>query len=101
MTIRSLVLKIFSEPNVFAGYDQVKATLADALENAGAEGEKLAKTLDLFSYGTYGDYIKDPSPFLPLTDMQIFKLRQLTVMSTVQKFAFQKTRIITPLPALC
>ena len=43
MTIRSLVLKIFSEPNVFAGYDQVKLTLAAALEKGGAEGEKIAK----------------------------------------------------------
>ena len=94
MTIRSLVLKIFSEPNVFAGYDQVKLTLAAALEKGGAEGGKIAKTLDLFSYGMYNDYIKDTTMFLPLADSQIFKLRQLTVMSTVQKFAFQKTPII-------
>ena len=94
MTIRSLVLKIFSEPNVFAGYDQIKGILAPALQKSGAEGAKLAKTLDLFSYGTYSDYVKDTSPFLPLTDSQIFKLRQLTVMSIVQAFAFQKNRII-------
>ena len=67
MTIRSLVVKIFSEPNVFAGYDQVKAILGAALEKGGMEGEKVSKTLDLFSYGTYSDYTKDPSPFLPLT----------------------------------
>ena len=94
MTIRSLVLKIFSEPNVFAGYDQVKVMLSAALEKGGVEGEKMAKTLDLFSYGMYGDYIKDTTLFLSLTESQIFKLRQLTVMSTVQKFALQKTRII-------
>lgn len=94
MTIRSIVLKIFSEPNVFAGYDQVKSILVASLEKGGPEGAKIAKTLDLFSYGVYGDYVADASPFLPLTDSQIFKLRQLTAMSIVQKFAFQKTRII-------
>lgn len=94
MTIRSLVLKIFSEPSVFAGYDQVKGILASTLSKSGTEGEKLAKTLDLFSYGTYSDYVKDSSMFLPLTDSQIFKLRQLTVLTIVQKFAFQKNRII-------
>eukprot|EP00977_Amphora_coffeiformis_P002936 scaffold567_cov170-Amphora_coffeaeformis.AAC.10 len=94
MTIRSLVLKIFSEPNVFAGYDQVKGILAPALPKSGTEGEKISKTLDLFSYGTYRDYVKDTSPFLPLTDSHIFKLRQLTVVSIVQTFAFQKNRII-------
>ena len=94
MTIRSLVLKVFSEPDVFAGYDQVKLAISATLEKSGADGEKMAKTLDLFSYGTYADYTKDTTLFLPLTDSHIFKLRQLTVMSTVQKFAFQKTRII-------
>lgn len=94
MTIRSLVMKILSEPNIFVGYDQIKAILAAALEKGGAEGERIGKTLDLFSYGVYNDYINDTSSFLPLTDSQVFKLRQLTVMSIVQTFAFQKTRII-------
>lgn len=94
MTIRSLVLKVLSEPNLFAGYDQIKAALAPALEKGGPEGEKLAKTLDLFSYGNYNDYSQDGSPFLSLTDSQIFKLRQLTVISTVQSFALQKIRVI-------
>jgi COP9 signalosome complex subunit 7 len=90
VTIRSLVLKVLSESKLFAGYDQVKATLASVLtgNNGGPEGEKLAKTLDLFSYGTYHDYVKDSATFVPLTDAQIFKLRQLTVLSIVQAFAF-------------
>lgn len=94
MTVRSLVLKVFSEPNVFAGYDQVKSILAPALQKGGPEGEKIVKTLDLFSYGTYRGYMQDTSIFLPLTDAQIFKLRQLTVLSIVQAFALQKNRII-------
>jgi COP9 signalosome complex subunit 7 len=94
MTVRSLVLKIFSEANVFAGYDQVKAVLLPVLSKNGAEGEKLGVTLDLFSYGVYSDYVKDTSQFIPLSDSQIFKLRQLTALSIVQTFAFQKSRIV-------
>lgn len=95
MTIRSLVLKVLSEPKLFAGYDQVKAALASVLTDPknGPEGEKLAQTLHLFSYGTYSDYVKDSgTAFVPLTDAQVFKLRQLTVLSTIQAFAFSPQR---------
>jgi hypothetical protein len=91
--VRALVLKIIKEPDIFVGFDEVKAALEPALKQA--DGEKVSRTLDLYSYGTYADYMHDPSLYLPLADAHIFKLRQLTVLSIVQQASLHKTARIT------
>ena len=83
-TIRSIVMKLLSEPNIFCGYDQVKAILQPGIDAGGSEGAKLSQSLDLFSYGTFSDYQKDPSQYLDLTGAQLVKLRQLSALSVVQ-----------------
>eukprot|EP00522_Entomoneis_paludosa_P017246 CAMPEP_0172445218 /NCGR_PEP_ID=MMETSP1065-20121228/5114_1 /TAXON_ID=265537 /ORGANISM="Amphiprora paludosa, Strain CCMP125" /LENGTH=300 /DNA_ID=CAMNT_0013196017 /DNA_START=46 /DNA_END=948 /DNA_ORIENTATION=+ len=84
-TIRSIVMKVLSEPKIFAGYDQIKATLQEALSSGGAEGAKLSHSLDLFSYGTYLDYQSNTSQYLDLTTAQTLKLRQLSALTVVQQ----------------
>jgi hypothetical protein len=83
-TIRALVFKVLSSTCIFCGFDQVKAVLQPALSSG--DGETLLRTLDLFSFGKYNDYSEATSgQFLSLTDSQLLKLRQLTVMSVVQE----------------
>lgn len=85
--IRTIVLKVLSDPKIFAGFDEIKQILQPKLSSSGAEGEPILRTLDLFSYGTYQDYKKGASsgPYLPLTDSQLLKLRQLTILTSVQQ----------------
>lgn len=86
-TIRTVVLKAIVDPKVFCGFDEIKQVLQPALKTAGStEGETILRTLDLFSYGTYSDYTtNEKGHYLALSDAQIFKLRQLTVLTMVQK----------------
>jgi COP9 signalosome complex subunit 7 len=91
--VRALVLKIIQEPDIFVGFDQVKAALEPALKQA--DGEKVSRTLDLFSFGSYADYTQNPSVYLPLSDAHVFKLRQLTVLSIVEQASLNKTARVT------
>ena len=88
-TIRSIAMKVLSEPGLFAGYNQINAILQPSLMSNGGgvntEGEKISRSLDLFSYGTVTDYEDSPSLYLDLTGAQLNKLRQLTVLSVIQK----------------
>lgn len=84
--IRTVVLKVLSDPKVFAGFDQIKQVLQPKLATSGTEGDPISRTLDLFSYGTYQDYTKAAAgTYLSLSDTQIFKLRQLSILSLVQQ----------------
>ena len=85
--IRTVVMKALSDPKVFCGFDQIKDTLlpGGGLQQ-GSEGEPILRTLDLFSYGTYHDYHKATAgTYLTLSDAQVLKLRQLTLLTLVQK----------------
>ena len=85
-TIRTVVLKALSDPKVFCGFDEIKQVLQPALTSLGTtESETILRTLDLFSYGTYKDYVQAQPTYLALNDTQLFKLRQLTVLTMVQK----------------
>jgi hypothetical protein len=90
-TLRAVILKALSHPDIFCGYDQLKV-LAVA---ANLDDAPLLQTLDLFSYGTYSQYAGTTTTsaaassssqqyYLSLTDAQLLKLRQLTVLSCVQ-----------------
>jgi COP9 signalosome complex subunit 7 len=93
-TIRALVFKVLSSTSIFCGFDQIKAVLQPALSTG--EGETLLRTLDLFSYGKYNDYSEATSgQYLSLTDSQLLKLRQLTVMSVVQEACCRGEGVIT------
>ena len=89
-TNRALVLKALSDPTIFCGFDQIKATLEIADDHV------LGRTLDLFSYGKYLEYKNaEPGHFISLSDGHVFKLRQLTVLSLVQEACSQASSVIS------
>lgn len=89
-TNRTLVLKALTNPTIFCGFDQIKAALELKDDHV------LGRTLDLFSYGNYSDYKQaEPGHFITLADGQMFKLRQLTVLSLVQQACFQASPVIS------
>lgn len=91
-TLGSILMKIFGETEIFAGYDEIKSILETKLSSSGAEGEKILRTLDLFSYGSYQDYLNGISQqtFMPLGNAQVLKLRQLSAITIVQNACQQK-----------
>eukprot|EP01031_Cornospumella_fuschlensis_P038294 gene38294-46534_t len=50
---------------------------------ADSEFQREFATLNLFAYGTYQDYLSNPSSYIELSDGQLNKLRQLSVLSLV------------------
>jgi hypothetical protein len=97
-TARALVAKVLSQPDVVCGYDQIKQVLGEALgklsatsSDGGGGADRVLRTLDLFSYGTLEDYRSaPPGTYLELTDAQIRKLRQLTVLTLVERACEQR-----------
>lgn len=84
-TIRTLILQAFTSPDIYAGFDQIKAAVQPALASA-PDGETILRTLDLFSYGTYKDIAgaSAAGSILTLTDAQMNKMRMLTILSLVE-----------------
>jgi hypothetical protein len=79
-SLRAVILKVLSHPQIFCGYNQLKAIVEPKVDDA-----PLLATLDLFSHGVYLDYVQNPGQFLPLNENQLSKLRQLTVLSSAQE----------------
>lgn len=75
---RPIILKILQDPEILEGFTSCKSLTDDA---------KLRNTLDLFSFGTLSEYQAQPDSFLVLTDLQLQKLSQLTVVSLLQAAA--------------
>lgn len=105
-TLRSLILKILADPEIFCGFDEFKGHCSfsdrDAETVASSALFALANTLDLFSYGTLRDFANKRSEtssnksefYLPLNDPAVAKLAQLTVMTCVQNACWQgETRL--------
>jgi hypothetical protein len=85
---RAIIAKLLQEPELFAGYNQVKAMLGASAD------PKLIHTLDLFSYGTIADYSREPESYVALTEPQLNKLRQLTALSVIQSSCRKHQRIV-------
>jgi hypothetical protein len=45
------------------------------------ENASAVKTLELFAYGTFQDYLNEPASFLELSPNQLNKLKQLSLIS--------------------
>jgi len=88
--IRAVVGKVIQDPDLFAGYDQIKAAIGST-EGVDA---KLLDTLDLFSYGTFQDYQQQSEKYLPLNEPQLAKLRQLTVLSLIESACQQRQNTV-------
>jgi COP9 signalosome complex subunit 7 len=92
-TARALVGKVISQAEIFSGYDQIKRSLQDCFGKA-VDGGKVMKTLDLFSYGNIADYLASADEYMTLTEAQLHKLRQLTVITLVQNACQQKNAAV-------
>jgi COP9 signalosome complex subunit 7 len=88
-TARALVGKVLSQAEIFSGYDQIKLSIQECFGKA-VDGGKVLKTLDLFSYGNFSDYLASTDEYMTLTEAQLHKLRQLTVLTLVQNACQQK-----------
>jgi len=81
-TIRAIVDKVLSHPDIFFGYNQIREGL---MKVVAVVEDRMLSTLDLFSYGTYDMYTNaQPNTYLSLNEKQIMKLRQLTFITSVQ-----------------
>ena len=94
-SIHAIVVKVLQDPDLFAGYDQIKSAMGSS--EGGMDAPGLRNTLDLFSYGTYQDYLQEkPSEkYLTLNEPQLAKLRQLTVLSLVESACQQRQNSIS------
>jgi hypothetical protein len=107
-TVRSLALKTIAHPQIFCGFDEFKTCCSQLLlpqqgqTQTTTASNSLFNTLDLFSFGTLNDYQKqsestgqpEAEHYLPLNELALAKLRQLTVLTCIQKACFDgKTRI--------
>jgi hypothetical protein len=110
-TVRSLALKTIAHPQIFCGFDEFKTCCSQLLSpqqgqtqttTTATASNSLFNTLDLFSFGSLNDYKKqgestgqpETEHYLPLNEPALAKLRQLTVLTCIQKACFdRKTRI--------
>ena len=58
-SVRALIHQVLGHPSIFAGFAELASTPAvrDALVGR-VEGEAALRTLELFAFGTYSDYVK-------------------------------------------
>jgi hypothetical protein len=82
----SMVHRALSHPRIHAGFAELKEACAGKSPAA-----DLSHTLDLFSYGTYKDYLHPPVSdsdsgpyYMDLNEAQLQKLKRLTVVTIVR-----------------
>lgn len=89
-SIRAIIHQALTNPKVLAGFSELRThpAVTAALDKSGAGDDPALRTLDLFAKGTHKDYAgAPPGTYLSLTDGQLAKLRQLTVVSVAQIIA--------------
>ena len=89
-SIRAIIHQALTNPKVLAGFSELRThpAVTAALDKSGAGEDPALRTLDLFAKGTHKDYAgAPPGTYLSLTDGQLAKLRQLTVVSVAQSIA--------------
>jgi len=89
-SVRPIIHQALTNPKVLAGFSELRThpAVTAALDKSGAGDDPALRTLDLFAKGTYKDYEgAPPGTYLSLTDGQLAKLRQLTVVSVAQGIA--------------
>ena len=89
-SVRAIVHQALANPKVLAGFAELRSHPAAtaSLDKSGTGDDPALRTLDLFAKGTHKDYAgAPPGTYLSLTDGQLAKLRQLTVVSVAQGIA--------------
>lgn len=72
------ILQVLEDESTF-GFGEIR--LSTSFKELFKKNEKLYNTINLFSFGSYTDYIGKKEKYIELTEGAIFKLRQLTLMS--------------------
>ena len=89
-----LIEKVLKHPKIHVFGELLSVKSVIALKEAGAEaGDEANKesymrsynTLHLFAYGTYEDYMENPSKYIELGDEMTRKLKQLSIISMAMK----------------
>lgn len=78
-----LVQEALSHPRIYVGFYELKAACMESSSSSQSFPLDAQRTLDLFAQGTYMDYYRNTTYYLPLTANQIFKLQQLSIVSTI------------------
>lgn len=96
-TARAILNQALTNPRVFTGFSEL-GSIPSVVEALGKTqgGDSFLRTLDLFAFGTYGEYTKaeGAGTYLTLTEAQLNKLRQLTVVSLVQRTAAEASAAV-------
>jgi len=89
--IRAVIHQALSHDTVYNGFAELLALpsvqkLKKTGNNNNSDHEPSLRTLELFAYGTYLDFIQaKEDTYLPLTSKQIHKLKKLSIISLVQR----------------
>lgn len=88
-----LVLQAIEAPNVFVFGELLQVDGIKELELNDAHS-KYWKLLQLYAFGTYKDYQAEPNSFPELNELQIKKLRLLTIATLASKSKFVSYKIL-------
>ena len=89
-SVRAIIHQALANPKVLAGFAELRShpAVTASLDKSGTGDDPALRTLDLFAKGAHKDYAgAPPGTYLSLTDGQLAKLRQLTVVSVAQGIA--------------
>lgn len=81
----ALIQQVISNKKIHNFGELLSMSSVKQLNDKDSEYISYYKTLELFAYGKYSDYINNKDVFLELNDNQIFKLKQLSIVSLAEK----------------
>lgn len=86
----SVIQRAINNKRIFVFSELLEVSSVRELKNGTPEFVKAFNTLELFAYGTYGEYKENPNQYLELTPTQLEKLKKLTIISISME-----TKVIT------
>ena len=91
-SLRPLINQVLSQPKIYAGFaDLLHMPHISTLLSTNTSDVAFLHTLELFAYGVYDDYLSKQSQesgyYLSLTDVQLLKLKQLTIVTIISSSA--------------
>ena len=81
----ALIQQVISNKKIFNFGELLSMPSVLQLNDSDSEYISYYKTLELFAYGKYNDYINNKEKYLELNESQIIKLKQLTIVSVASK----------------
>lgn len=89
----ALIEQILGTPSIFSFGEFISQKNVQALK--GSSESKTYDALELFAYGTYADYKKEPNKYPKFKDKQMSKLKQLSIVTlagqSTTKILYYKT----------